>query len=92
MSKTTPPPPAVAPFPYKINDPEEFARNVLRLVEEGTRAMTDLMERADAKPSPFSPASEMAVATETLTKLSEKWMAYIPVDGPAQPKQFRHAP
>ena len=75
MPKTTPTPPTAVAFPYKINDPEEFARNVLRLVEEGTRAMTDLMERADAKPSPFSPASEMAVATETLTKLREKWMS-----------------
>ena len=60
---------------YKIEDPEEFARNMLRLVEEGTRAMTDLMERADAKPSPFSPASEMNVATETLNSIAEKWMS-----------------
>ena len=86
MAKTTPtnsPPPkspspapatpnAQVAFPYKIQDPEEFARNMLRLVEGGTRAMNDLLERADAKPSPFSPANEMAVATETMTQLAEK--------------------
>jgi polyhydroxyalkanoate synthase subunit PhaC len=67
--------PVVDPFSYRIDNPEEFARNMLRLVEEGTRAMTDLMERADAKPSPFSPANEMSVAQETLTTIAEKWMA-----------------
>ena len=74
MSKTVPPSATPAPFPYKINDPEEFTRNMLRLVEEGTRAMTDLMERADAKPSPFTPASEMATASETLSELTQNWM------------------
>ena len=72
MAKT--PPPASAPtstptppstslaFPYKIDNPEEFARNMLRLVEEGTRAMTDLMERNDAKQGPFTPAKAQPVA------------------------------
>ena len=76
---TPPPTPgttnALASFPYKIQDPEEFSRNMLKLMEGGTRAMTDLLERADAKPSPFSPASEMAIATETMTKLAEKWLS-----------------
>jgi len=62
-------------FPYKIDDPEVFARNMLRLVEEGTRAMTDLMERNDAKPGPFTPAKELQQATEMLTGLAQNWMA-----------------
>jgi polyhydroxyalkanoate synthase subunit PhaC len=62
-------------YPYQIRDPEEFARNMLRLVDEGSRAMTDLLERADAKPGPFSPANEMNIATETLATLAQTWMA-----------------
>jgi polyhydroxyalkanoate synthase len=78
----TPPPttsapvaPAVPSFPYKIENPEEFTRNMLRVVEQGTRAMTDMMSRADAKPSPFSPAKEMAAATENLAQMSQIWLS-----------------
>jgi polyhydroxyalkanoate synthase subunit PhaC len=74
MPKTVPPntPPA---YPYAIGNPEEFARNMLRLVEQSTRAMNDLLERADAKPSPFSPANEMATAQETLSAIAQTWMS-----------------
>ena len=88
MSKTVPPSATPAPFPYKINDPEEFTRNMLRLVEEGTRAMTDLMERADAKPSPFTPASEMATASETLSELTQNWMKDPTAFAEAQAKLY----
>ena len=74
-STATSPPPASLEFPYKIDNPEEFARNMLRLVEEGTRAMTDLMERNDAKQGPFTPAKELSQATEMLTGLAQNWMS-----------------
>ena len=88
MPKTVPPSATPAFFPYKINDPEEFTRNMLRLVEEGTRAMTDLMERADAKPSPFTPASEMATASETLSELTQNWMKDPTAFAEAQSKLY----
>lgn len=59
---------------YKIDNPEEFTRNMLRVFEEGTRAMSELLERNDAKPSPFSPASEMSIATKAMAELAEKWI------------------
>jgi len=68
------PVPLEALFGYKLDNPEEFARNMMRVFEEGTRAMTELLERNDAKPSPFSPASELATATETMAMFAEKWM------------------
>ncbi len=61
-------------FPYQISDPEEFTRNMLRVIEESTRAMTDIMDRADAKPSVFSPASEMSIAQETLSVVAQSWL------------------
>ncbi len=74
MTKSVPPPPKT-PATYTIDNPEEFARNMLRLVEQGTRAMNDMLDRNDAKPSPFSPASELATATETLSALAKPWMS-----------------
>ncbi len=81
MPKTTPPlvpvtpAPAAPSFPYKIDDPEEFTRNMLRVVEQGTRAMTEMLKRPDAKSSPFSPAKEIQAATENLTQMSQIWLA-----------------
>ncbi len=75
QSPSTQATPAPMTFPYKIDNPEEFARNMLRVVEEGTRAMTELMERNDAKQGPFTPAKELSQATELLTGLSQSWMS-----------------
>ena len=86
MAKTTPtqastagsktPGPTVAPaaFPYGIKDPEEFTRNMVLALEGGTRAMTDLMKRNDAKPGPFTPAKELAQATETVGAIAQSLM------------------
>ncbi len=59
---------------YRIENPEEFARNMLRLFEEGGRAMSGLLERPDAKMSPFSAASEVSEATKTVADIFRIWM------------------
>ena len=59
---------------YRIDNPEEFARNMLRLFEEGGRAMSGLLERPDAKMSPFSAASEVTEAAKTVTDIFRIWM------------------
>jgi polyhydroxyalkanoate synthase len=59
---------------YRIADPEQFARNMLRAFEEGNRAITGLLERPDAKIGPYSAASEFTAATETLTNIARAWM------------------
>lgn len=62
-------------YPYLVNDPDKFARNFLRVIEEGTRAWSDMVERADAKPGPYSPANETANAAEIMMKLAQTWMS-----------------
>ncbi len=59
---------------YQIEDPEEFARNVLKLYEEGGRAMSEFLERQDNKATPFSAASEMSETTQTITDMMSMWM------------------
>src|SRR5262245_28698970 len=59
---------------YRIENPEEFARNMLRLFEEGGRAMTGLLERSDAKISPYSAASEVSEAASTVADIARIWM------------------
>ena len=63
------------PTPYRIENPEEFARNMLRVFEEGGRAMSELLERPDSKMSPYSAASEAAEAVTTLSEIASAWLA-----------------
>ncbi len=61
------------PTPYRIENPEEFARNMLRVFEQGGRAMNELLERPDAKISPYSAASEATEAMGTLADIARLW-------------------
>ena len=60
---------------YKIADPEEFTRNILKAYEEGGRAVTEFLERSDTQITPFSAASEMARATETVSSIYARWLS-----------------
>ena len=67
--------PATPTSPYTIDDPEEFARNMLRLFEECERAMFGMLARADAKISPYSAASEVSEAAKTVSDIFLRmWM------------------
>ncbi|MCB1526237.1 MAG: class I poly(R)-hydroxyalkanoic acid synthase [Hyphomicrobiaceae bacterium] len=59
---------------YRINDPEEFARNILKLFEEGGKAMTSYLERADSSMSPFTAASEVAQASKMMGEIAQRWI------------------
>ena len=58
---------------YRINDPEEFGRNMLKLMEEGAKVMSGLIERAEGKISPT--ASEVTDATKLFSEISQHWLA-----------------
>ena len=60
--------------PYQIENPEEYARNILRLFLEGGRAMSSLMARPDAKFSSLSTASDMSEAAGTISDIYCLWM------------------
>ncbi|MBN8911438.1 MAG: class I poly(R)-hydroxyalkanoic acid synthase, partial [Rhizobiales bacterium] len=48
---------------------------MLRFFEEGGRAMSELLERPDAKVSPYSAASEFTQAAGTLADIARLWLA-----------------
>ncbi len=60
---------------YAIDNPEEFARNMLRAFEEGGRALSEFLERPDGKMSPYSAATEFSEATKTISEVFVHWMA-----------------
>ena len=59
---------------YRINNPEEFTRNMLKLYEESGRAMTSYLDRSDAQKGPFSNASEIAEAGKMMGEIAQRWM------------------
>ncbi|MFN0219331.1 MAG: PHA/PHB synthase family protein [Hyphomicrobium sp.] len=60
---------------YLIPDPEEFAANLLKAYERGSAALAQMAERPDAKPSPYSTASEFSTAAETISHLMRLWLS-----------------
>ena len=57
-----------------IENPEEFALNLLKLVEEGGKAMAGFLERADSSSGPYSAASEMTEVAKTMTEVARHWV------------------
>ena len=47
---------------------------MLRVVEEGGRAMSGFIERSDNQSGPFSAANEMTEATKTMSEIARVWM------------------
>ena len=59
---------------YQIADPEEFARNMMLLMEEGSKVLTGFMEKADSKSGPYAMAAEITEATKLFTEVANAWM------------------
>jgi len=60
---------------YPPVNAEEFARNLLRLFEQGGNVLAEFLERNDAKMGPYSAATEMTEATTTLSDLTQQWLS-----------------
>lgn len=75
MQKPTPPAADFDWNQYKVSNPDEFVRNMLRLMEEGGKAMAGLMTRADAKGGSYSTATEMTEASRIMAEVARQWMA-----------------
>ncbi|MDX2307326.1 MAG: class I poly(R)-hydroxyalkanoic acid synthase [Hyphomicrobium sp.] len=61
---------------YRIADPEEFTRNVLKAYEDGGRAIAQMLERSDTSAnSAFSTASELTRAMDTWGEITSRWMS-----------------
>jgi len=63
------------PEPYQLSDPEEFSRNMLRLIEDSSKVMASFLERADAVPTPFTAFSEFTEASKILSEIAQRWGA-----------------
>jgi len=74
--ETSKPVPAEIDFAaYRIADPEEFGRNMLRLMEEAGKAMTGFLERSNGTAGPFSLVSEATEAAKLFTEIAQHWLA-----------------
>lgn len=60
--------------PLRIDNPEQFTENLLRIYELGGEVMAELLDREDGKPSAYSTASEVRGAATTLSELAMTWM------------------
>ncbi|MEQ8822998.1 MAG: class I poly(R)-hydroxyalkanoic acid synthase [Filomicrobium sp.] len=63
---------------YQISNPEQFAQNMLRFMEGAGRVMSDYLDRADNKSTPYSTASEIQDATKTMNELLAHWVTHDP--------------
>src|SRR4026209_606116 len=65
--------------PFQTVNAEELSRNLLRLFEQGGNVLTEFSERNDSKMVPYSAATEITEATNTLSDLGRQW---LPAPGP----------
>src|SRR5262245_21924957 len=59
---------------YRVADPEEFGRNMLRLVEEGGKVMSGFLERTNGNTGPFGLTPELTEATKLFTEIAQHWV------------------
>ncbi len=60
---------------YMVNDPEAFTRNMVRLVEEGGKAWSALIERSEKMNGSYGPSSEMTEASQVVGEVMRNWLA-----------------
>ncbi len=59
---------------YRIADPEAFGRNFLRLMEESTKAMNGLLERAQRSAGPYALGNEWTEAGKLFSAVMQPWL------------------
>ena len=69
------PPPATDWDAYKIANPEELVRNLVRLFEDGGKVVAGLMERADPKKGPAEALNEITQVSQVMGEVAQKWMS-----------------
>jgi polyhydroxyalkanoate synthase subunit PhaC len=72
MQKPSPPPPTDWSA-YTVQDAEQLARNMLRLMEDGRKMATELLGRVDMEKGSYSAASEMRQASEVFGEVARHW-------------------
>ena len=74
--ETTKPVPVEIDFSaYRVANPEEFSRNMLKLVEEGGKVLSGFLERTNGNGGPYSLAAEVTEATKLFAEVAQHWLA-----------------
>ena len=60
---------------YQVANPEEFSRNMLKLMEEGSKVLSGLLGRANGGGGPYSMASESSEAIKLFAEVAQHWLA-----------------
>jgi polyhydroxyalkanoate synthase subunit PhaC len=60
---------------YSIANPEEFSRNMLKLLEEGTKVLSGMLGRSNGNSGPYSMASETSEALKLFSEVAQHWLA-----------------
>ena len=60
---------------YRIQDPEQLTSNLLKLFQEGGRALTNYLEKSGEQSGPFSAKSEASQATKALGNVVRSWVS-----------------
>ncbi|MEM7620851.1 MAG: class I poly(R)-hydroxyalkanoic acid synthase [Pseudomonadota bacterium] len=63
------------PFsPYKVQDPEQLGRNILKVLETGSKAFNMFLEKSGGLSGPYSLPEETNNATKALGNVARSWM------------------
>jgi len=57
---------------YRINKPGELAKNMVRLLEEGSKVVSSLARRQEGQTGPYSSTSEAGEAAKVLGTVAKK--------------------
>ena len=60
---------------YRVGNPEEFSRNMLKLMEEGGKVLAGFLERTNGNAGPFSMASDTTEALKLFSEIAQHWLA-----------------
>jgi polyhydroxyalkanoate synthase subunit PhaC len=60
---------------YQVSNPDEFARNMLRVIEDAGKFVAGIIERTQPQGASGSGTSDVMDTTKTLTELSQAWMS-----------------
>ncbi len=61
--------------PFKIDDPAQLARNMVRLVEEGAKVARSAMQKGNGSTGPYSMLDNLSEASKVFGAVARQWAA-----------------
>lgn len=59
---------------FVINDPEQFAQNMARLIEQSGKAFAQMIERSGTSNGPLSGSDEISESAKTMAEVYKHWL------------------